>query len=199
MAKHFHGLCRCVLSACSRGTLASAAAEKRVALVIGNSAYQHTAQLKNPSNDATDMAAKLSAARLRGDRRHRSLQGGDGAAHQVPSPPSSTAPMSASSSMPATGLQVDGQELPRCRSTPSCRSDADLDFEAVELDLVLKQMERNSRSLNRVPRRLPRQSAGDAISPTTSRSLAGRPRPCAGREGRRHDDRLLHPARQRRP
>src|SRR6476660_10196122 len=33
-----------------------AAAEKRVALVIGNSAYQHTAVLKNPSNDATDIA-----------------------------------------------------------------------------------------------------------------------------------------------
>jgi Caspase domain len=41
------------------GTLASAHAEKRVALVIGNSTYQHTAQLKNPSNDASDMAAKL--------------------------------------------------------------------------------------------------------------------------------------------
>src|SRR6187399_1774494 len=41
------------------GVLGPAAAEKRVALVIGNSAYQHTAVLKNPSNDATDMAATL--------------------------------------------------------------------------------------------------------------------------------------------
>ena len=41
-----------------------AAAEKRVALVIGNSAYQHTAALKNPSNDATDIAGKLRATRL---------------------------------------------------------------------------------------------------------------------------------------
>ena len=41
------------------GALGPAAAEKRVALVIGNSAYQHTAALKNPSNDATDMAATL--------------------------------------------------------------------------------------------------------------------------------------------
>ena len=39
--------------------LGPAAAEKRVALVMGNSAYQHTAPLKNPSNDATDMAEKL--------------------------------------------------------------------------------------------------------------------------------------------
>jgi uncharacterized caspase-like protein len=40
--------------------LSSAAlAERRVALVIGNSAYQHTPELANPRNDATDMAAAL--------------------------------------------------------------------------------------------------------------------------------------------
>ena len=37
----------------------SAQAEKRVALVIGNSAYQHTPQLDNPKNDAADIAAVL--------------------------------------------------------------------------------------------------------------------------------------------
>src|SRR4249920_2992618 len=36
-----------------------AQAEKRVALVIGNSAYQHTPKLANPKNDATDIAAAL--------------------------------------------------------------------------------------------------------------------------------------------
>ena len=34
-------------------------AEKRVALVIGNSAYQYTPRLDNPKNDATDIAALL--------------------------------------------------------------------------------------------------------------------------------------------
>src|SRR5215813_8489096 len=34
-------------------------ANQRVALVIGNSAYQHTPTLNNPKNDATDMAAVL--------------------------------------------------------------------------------------------------------------------------------------------
>ena len=34
-------------------------AEARVALVVGNSAYQHTEALTNPSNDAADMAAEL--------------------------------------------------------------------------------------------------------------------------------------------
>src|SRR5262244_747424 len=34
-------------------------ADQRVALVIGNSAYQHTPRLENPKNDAADMAAVL--------------------------------------------------------------------------------------------------------------------------------------------
>jgi uncharacterized caspase-like protein len=34
-------------------------AERRVALVIGNSAYEHVPQLANPKNDAADMAKKL--------------------------------------------------------------------------------------------------------------------------------------------
>jgi uncharacterized caspase-like protein len=40
---------------------ASAQAEKRVALVIGNSAYQHVARLENPKNDARLMAETLRA------------------------------------------------------------------------------------------------------------------------------------------
>ncbi|MGD9923235.1 MAG: SUMF1/EgtB/PvdO family nonheme iron enzyme [Pseudorhodoplanes sp.] len=36
-----------------------AAAEKRVALVIGNGAYQHTQRLLNPKNDAEDVSAAL--------------------------------------------------------------------------------------------------------------------------------------------
>jgi uncharacterized caspase-like protein len=37
----------------------AALAQKRVALVIGNGAYQHAPKLTNPRNDATDMAAAL--------------------------------------------------------------------------------------------------------------------------------------------
>src|ERR1700730_1683850 len=36
-------------------------ADKRVALVVGNSAYQNTPVLPNPKNDASDMAAALRA------------------------------------------------------------------------------------------------------------------------------------------
>jgi hypothetical protein len=39
----------------------AAQAEKRVALVVGNSAYKHAGTLSNPKNDADDMAAALKA------------------------------------------------------------------------------------------------------------------------------------------
>jgi hypothetical protein len=41
------------------GFSSTAAAERRVALVIGNSAYQHAPELTNPDNDAGDMTNKL--------------------------------------------------------------------------------------------------------------------------------------------
>ncbi len=47
-----------VLLAVAAGSVV-ARAEKRVALVIGNAAYQHTASLPNPVNDADDMASAL--------------------------------------------------------------------------------------------------------------------------------------------
>src|SRR5262245_10545149 len=40
-------------------SVGAAEAPKRIALVIGNSAYQNVSALTNPVNDATDMAAKL--------------------------------------------------------------------------------------------------------------------------------------------
>jgi uncharacterized caspase-like protein len=50
-----------VLISISFAVSGGAAAEKRVALVIGNSAYQHAPELENPRNDAADMAAALMA------------------------------------------------------------------------------------------------------------------------------------------
>src|SRR5262249_17863283 len=38
---------------------AHARAEARIALIIGNSAYEHTPKLANPRNDANDMAVAL--------------------------------------------------------------------------------------------------------------------------------------------
>lgn len=60
----FSGLAlRCVLLVlaltCTLTAAASAATEKRVALVIGNSAYQHVSSLENPVNDAQDISKSL--------------------------------------------------------------------------------------------------------------------------------------------
>ncbi len=48
----------CLLALLALLTL-PAAAERRVALVIGNGAYQHATRLNNPANDARDMADRL--------------------------------------------------------------------------------------------------------------------------------------------
>jgi uncharacterized caspase-like protein len=54
-------ICRLIATVilCAAATGAWAAQPKRVALVIGNSAYQFSSPLSNPTNDAADMAAAL--------------------------------------------------------------------------------------------------------------------------------------------
>jgi hypothetical protein len=58
-------------------TLAVAGKERRVALVIGNSAYPGAGALKNPANDANDIAAKLKKlgfdVTVRTDMRHKDM------------------------------------------------------------------------------------------------------------------------------
>lgn len=51
--------CMIVTLAVCLGSALPAHAEKRLALVIGNSAYRHVPALANPANDASDMAAAL--------------------------------------------------------------------------------------------------------------------------------------------
>jgi len=52
----------CIVLTCVAGGLRNSFADTRVALVIGNGAYQHAPQLPNPPNDATDVAAALKRA-----------------------------------------------------------------------------------------------------------------------------------------
>jgi uncharacterized caspase-like protein len=118
---------------------APAAAEKRVALVIGNSAYTHTAPLPNPVNDANAMAAALKEVGVEVilgldlDKRgfdttvrefSRILQGADAgilfyAGH---------------------GLQV-GMRNYLVPTDAQLKTERDLDFETVALDFILRQME----------------------------------------------------------
>ncbi|MGX5844849.1 caspase family protein [Mesorhizobium sp. ArgA1] len=120
-----------------------AAAEKRVALVIGNSAYQHAVQLANPKNDSSDMNAKLQSLGfevvsgqnldLAGMRRtvRQFLDKLDGADIAL-------------FFYAGHGLQVNGNNY-MVPVDAQLASYNDLDFEALPMDLVLSAMERSTK------------------------------------------------------
>lgn len=116
-----------------------ASAEKRVALVIGNGAYQHATVLTNPANDAQDIAAALAEVGfdtivgLDLDKRAFELKVREFARKLGQADVGLLF-------YAGHGLQVSGQNylLP---VDAKLESERDLDFEALRLDFVLKQME----------------------------------------------------------
>lgn len=128
-----------------------AAAEKRVALVIGNSAYQNVTRLDNPRNDAGLMAETLGALgfTLVGGRAQldldkpamdiavqnfgRQVQGADVALFYYA----------------GHGVQVSGSNyLVPVSANPT--READVDFQMVDVNLVLRQMQGSGTRLNMV-------------------------------------------------
>jgi uncharacterized caspase-like protein len=128
-----------------------AAAEKRVALVIGNSAYQNVARLDNPRNDAALMSETLVGLgfTLVGDRAQvdldkasmdlavqtfgRQIQGADVALFYYA----------------GHGVQVSGSNyLVPVSANPT--READVDFQMVDVNLVLRQMQGSGTRLNMV-------------------------------------------------
>jgi phosphate transport system substrate-binding protein len=117
-------------------------AGKRVALVIGNSAYQHAGELANTRNDATDMAAALRA---------HGFQVIDGFDLDKPAFERKVRDFAAALVgaevgvffYAGHGMQVSGQNylvpIDAQLKTPSA-----LDFEMVRLDLVQRTMEREA-------------------------------------------------------
>ena len=120
----------------------SAAAEERVALVIGNSAYRNTAALANPVNDATAMAAALRRLDFAvtlvtdADKRAtddalrnfvRALRGADVGLFYYA----------------GHGLQVDGTNY-LIPVDAKLADEADLAFEASDVDQILRLMEKSS-------------------------------------------------------
>lgn len=114
-------------------------AEKRVALVVGNAKYSEATPLANPANDANDIAAALKAAgfdvilgidvdKRAFDTKVRNfaelLEGSDAAVFFYA----------------GHGLQVGGRNY-LIPVDARLANERDLDFDAVSLDLVLKQME----------------------------------------------------------
>ena len=129
----------------------SAAAEKRVALVVGNSAYQNITRLDNPRNDAVLMADTLlglgftligGRAQLDLDKAAldtsvqnfgRQVQGADVALFYYA----------------GHGVQVDGSNyLVPVSANPT--READVDFQMVDVNLVLRQMQGSGTRLNMV-------------------------------------------------
>jgi hypothetical protein len=116
-----------------------AAAQKRVALVVGNGAYKGAGVLQNPVNDASDMAdafKELGITVVLGldlDKRgfddkvrafSRAVTGADAAILFYA----------------GHGLQVDGRNY-LVPTDAKLSSERDLDFETVSLDFIMRQME----------------------------------------------------------
>jgi uncharacterized caspase-like protein len=131
--------CRCLAAAFTLLIALPAAAQKRVALVIGNSAYAHAAALANPANDAQDMAGVLSSMGF------ETILGLDleKRAFDAKIRDFSRTLVAADTGLffyAGHGLQVAGHNhlVP---IDAELQSERDLDFETVSLDFVLKQME----------------------------------------------------------
>ena len=131
-----------VFGAMSIASLAHA--ERRIALVIGNSVYQNTAELKNPKNDAGDMAGSLRRLGFEVFEGHdldkRSMErmirqfgvklsGADLALFFYA----------------GHGVAVGGQNY-LVPTDARLASEGDADFEGLPLTLVLKQMEREAKT-----------------------------------------------------
>ncbi len=125
--------------AASCAVAAPALAEKRLALIVGNSAYTSASRLANPANDATDMAAALKnigfevllGADL--DKRAFDAKVRD-FARALPSADVALFYYA------GHGLQVGGRNY-LMPIDAQLQGERDLDFEGVALDFVLKQME----------------------------------------------------------
>ena len=132
----------CVLPLLFSANLAQA--EKRVALVIGNSAYQQVPALPNPTNDASDMAAALKALGFDVIEGHDLSQADMLATiHRF-----SEALQSVDAGLffyAGHGLEV-GNTNYLVPVDAKLGHEGDLAFEAVKLDLVLEQLEREAKT-----------------------------------------------------
>ena len=129
---------------CAIGLSATAQADKRIALVIGNAGYQNTTQLKSTKNDAADMAATLT--RLGFDV----VDGSDLDKRAMERTMRQfTQKLShvdvALFYFAGHALQSGGQNF-LMPIDARLRSEGDVDFEALPLALVLRQMEREAKT-----------------------------------------------------
>jgi hypothetical protein len=137
---------RLVLAFCLAAGFAApaAAAEKRIALVIGNSAYQNTGELRNPRNDAADMAGALRRLGFEVlDGRDLDKRSMERIIRQF-GLRLSNADL-ALFFYAGHGVAIGGQNY-LVPTDARLGAEGDADFEALPLSLVLKQMEREART-----------------------------------------------------
>ena len=169
-------------------------AEHRVALVIGNTGYQHVARLANPGNDAKLIADTLQqpASRWSAAGRRRPRQGSDfdrlvqefGRAIQGADV--------ALFYYAGHGMQVDGSNwLVPMDANPT--RPQDLEFQMINAELVLKQMDGAGTRLNLV---ILDACRNNPFAMLGTRARAGRAGADAGAGG--HDDLVRDAAGQRR-
>ena len=123
-------------------TITVASAERRVALVLGNSQYQHAAALPNPVRDAQAMAERLQALGF------EVVSGFDLTKQQTQTTVARFAKQVRGADVAlffyaGHGLQVSGKNylLP---VDAALEDETSLDFEAVSIDFVLRQMSRET-------------------------------------------------------
>ena len=171
---------------------ASAWGKIRVALVLGNSAYEHAPPLANPVNDAEAISKSVKGLGF------EVVEGFDLTKAQTQETIARFAKTVRGAEIAlffyaGHGMQVAGSNylLP---VDAALEDETSLDFEAVQIDFILRQMSRENRGPPGLPRCLPGQSAGQgarqgqSVRPHHQRSCRGPDR----KQRRRYAGRLCH-------
>jgi uncharacterized caspase-like protein len=131
-----------VVALCVLAQVGPAKAQRRVALVIGNSAYVNTGRLENPRNDAADLAGKLKQLGFEVSEGYDLTKGDMDRTIRTFAESLAGAEM-ALFFYAGHGLQVGGQNY-LVPTDARLTSAAALDFEMVRLDLIQRTMEREA-------------------------------------------------------
>ena len=166
----------------AQSAVATTPAQKRVALVIGNSAYRHATELPNPRNDAKAMSATLRSLGFEVVEGEDLSKAGMDEKVQDFADKVNDADV-ALFFYAGHGMQVAGRNFYLVWSTPRLERATSVDFETVDADRGARLHVRRQAGRHSAARCLPGQSPWRELSPAASarrarrRSAAGSPFP----------------------